>query len=402
MQEHAETGQQQVGKIRDQMAGRFSFDREWKVAPPNPRQQFLAGLNGAFGPAVLLRLETIHVHRQFRRRHDVGKKNKFPSHQLRAITQIEIFTERVVLPAAGLLYTCAPPKTGRSVEVKKTSTSAARRLFQQKMAVQKHGLHPREQRVTAIQMAPATLNHADFRIGEKMDRALEQIWRRDKIGVQNADEFPCSRFKSGRERTCLETGPVDPVNELNIETALPQFIGARSGHFPCVISGIVQHLDLEQLARVIELADRAQKAFHHVNFIKNRKLNRDLWQLPKPAGWNGRAFAVLQEKINDEIPVNAVGRETNEHGEVTRRPNHIAEASLHKVGCQLLRQQVRMMALPSPASNQKWRTCLDKTASTRAKIRTMSARNWKRWCSTASALLLCYLCQPAVCHSDIF
>src|SRR6267143_2030787 len=325
MQEHAETGQQQIRKIRDQVAGRFSFDREWKLAPPNPRQQFLAGLNGAFGPAVLLRLETIHVHRQFRRRHDVGKKNKFPSHQLRAITQIEIFTERVVLPAAGLLYTCAPPKTGRSVEVKKTSTSAARRLFQQKMAVQKHGLHPREQRVTAIQMAPATLNHADFRIGEKKQRA-----------------------------------------------------------------------------RVIELADRAQKAFHHVNFIKNRKLNRDLWQLPKPAGWNGRAFAVLQEKINDEIPVNAVGRETNEHGEVTRRPNHIAEASLHKVGCQLLRQQVRMMALPSPASNQKWRTCLDKTASTRAKIRTMSARNWKRWCSTASALLLCYLCQPAVCHSDIF
>jgi len=31
-----------------------------------------------------------------------------------------------------------------------------------------------------------------------------------------------------------------------------------------------------------------------------------------------------------------------------------------------------MMALPSPASNQKWRDCLGKTAQKRAKIRSMS------------------------------
>jgi len=45
---------------------------------------------------------------------------------------------------------------------------------------------------------------------------------------------------------------------------------------------------------------------------------------------------------------------------------------LHKVGCQLLRQQVRMMAFPSPASNQKWRDCLCKTKPRRVKIRTVS------------------------------
>jgi hypothetical protein len=31
-----------------------------------------------------------------------------------------------------------------------------------------------------------------------------------------------------------------------------------------------------------------------------------------------------------------------------------------------------MMALPSPASNQKWRACIDKNRQQRAKIRTMS------------------------------
>src|SRR5256886_17434203 len=90
------------------------------------------------------------------------------------------------------------------------------------------------------------------------------------------------------------------------------------------------------------------------------------------AGWYGRPFPVFEEKINDEVAVNAVSREADEHGEVTRRPNHRAEASLHKVGCQLLRQQVRMMALPSPASNQKWRDCLGKTAPKCAEIRSIS------------------------------
>src|SRR5256886_3718757 len=90
------------------------------------------------------------------------------------------------------------------------------------------------------------------------------------------------------------------------------------------------------------------------------------------AGWYGRPFPVFEEKINDEVAVNAVSREADEHGEVTRRPNHRAETSLHKVGCQLLRQQVRMMALPSPASNQKWRAYLDKTELNPSKMRTMS------------------------------
>ena len=59
------------------------------------------------------------------------------------------------------------------------------------------------------------------------------------------------------------------MNKLNIEAALPQFPGARGSHLAGIISGIVQDLDLKQFARVIELADRAKQAFHHVDFIKN-------------------------------------------------------------------------------------------------------------------------------------
>ncbi|MEY2601540.1 MAG: hypothetical protein QOJ36_859 [Verrucomicrobiota bacterium] len=354
------------------MTGRFSFDRERQVATPNPGQQFLAGLNGAFSPTMLLGFETVHIHRQFGGSNNVGKENKFPTGQLRAIAKIEILAKRVVLPAASLLDTRAAPKTGRAVEIKKASASTARRLLKQKMAVQKHGLHPRQQRVASIQMTPPGLDHADLRIGEKMDCPLKQIWRGDEVGIENANKLTGGRFEPDCERTGLESGPVDAMNQLNIEAALSQCFRTRCSHLARIVGRIVQHLDLQQISRVIELTDRTQKALDYVNFVKNWKLDRYSWQLPEMAGRDRCAFAVLQEEINDEIPVNAVGRKADEHGEVTRRPNHRAEASLHKVVCQLLRQQVRMMAVPSPASNQKWRDCLGKTGQKRTKIRSMS------------------------------
>ena len=150
MQEHTQTGEEQICEVRDQVTGRFSLNRERQLAPPDPGQEFFTGLNGAFGPAMLLGLETIHVHRQLGRRHDVGKEDKSPTSELGAIAQIEIFTQSIVLPTPGLLDARAPPKPGCAVEIKKTSAPAARRLLEQEMAVQKHGLHPREQRVAAI------------------------------------------------------------------------------------------------------------------------------------------------------------------------------------------------------------------------------------------------------------
>ena len=94
---------------------------------------------------MLLRFEAIHVHRQFRRGHHVGEENKFPARELCAITKIEIFGKRIVLPPARFLNTRAPPKTGRPVKIKKTSASAACGLFQEQMSIQKHCLRAREQ-----------------------------------------------------------------------------------------------------------------------------------------------------------------------------------------------------------------------------------------------------------------
>src|SRR5207248_6772542 len=70
-QKHTQQSEQQVGEVRHQMPGGFELNRERKAAAPDRGQQFFTSLNGAFRPAMLLRLEAVHVYRQFRRSYNV-------------------------------------------------------------------------------------------------------------------------------------------------------------------------------------------------------------------------------------------------------------------------------------------------------------------------------------------
>src|SRR5882724_9195646 len=85
------------------MPGRFELDRKRKLAAPDRGQQLLAGLNRTFRPAMLLRLEAVHVHRQLGWSDNICKINKLPAHELGAITKVEILAQRISLPPS----TCA-------------------------------------------------------------------------------------------------------------------------------------------------------------------------------------------------------------------------------------------------------------------------------------------------------
>ncbi len=80
-----------------------------KVAAPDGWKQFLAGLDRALRPAVLLRLEAVHIHRQLSWRDDVRKENELPARKLRAVTQIQVFSQGIMLPPSGLVDAGAPP-----------------------------------------------------------------------------------------------------------------------------------------------------------------------------------------------------------------------------------------------------------------------------------------------------
>ena len=76
-------------------------------------KQLLAGLDRAFCPAMLLRLEAIHVHRQLGWRNDVRQEDEPPAGQLRAVAQVQVFRQGIVLPAACFFDAGTPPETPR-------------------------------------------------------------------------------------------------------------------------------------------------------------------------------------------------------------------------------------------------------------------------------------------------
>ena len=78
---------------------------------------------------MLLRLEPIHVHWQLRRSNNVRKINELPARELCPIAQIEVLTQRIMLPPTTLLNARTPPKPSRPIEVEKPTAAATRDLL---------------------------------------------------------------------------------------------------------------------------------------------------------------------------------------------------------------------------------------------------------------------------------
>src|ERR1051325_6682411 len=135
---------------------------------------------------MLLGLEAVHVDRQLGRRDHIGKEDELPTDKLRAVTEVEVFGQRVMLPPAGFLNAGAAPKSRGAIKVEKTTAPTACGLFEQQVTVEEHCLHFCEQGVGAIKMSPTRLDHPDLRIREVMNGALQEVRLRDKIGVENA------------------------------------------------------------------------------------------------------------------------------------------------------------------------------------------------------------------------
>ena len=110
---------------------------------------------------MLLRLKCVHFNRQLGRRHDFRQKQKPPTLDLRAIAEIEVFGERIVLPASRSLDTSPPPDARRAIKVEEPPRAGARRLLDEEVTVQQHRLDFRQQRVLLVEVTPTRLDHAD-------------------------------------------------------------------------------------------------------------------------------------------------------------------------------------------------------------------------------------------------
>ena len=111
-------------------------------------------------------------------------------------------------------------------------------------------------------------------------------------------------------------------------------------HIDGLVGGIVENLNIELLAGIVELAGRFQQAFDHILFIENRQLHRDSGQVVEMSRRFGRTIgAVLVIEINQNVAVGSVTREQDEYDEIRNQQLEIegvhvvnaAEGGIEKV-----------------------------------------------------------------------
>lgn len=216
--QEAEANEEEIGKIGCEVSSRFHFAGEWGITSKDGWEDFFADLNGAFGPAVLLAFEAVHINRKLGGSIDVVKEDEAPAFELGAVAEIHVLGEGVVIPTACVGDGGFAPDASGAVESEEASAAVARGLFELHVAVEEHGLDAGEDVVGAIEMLPARLNEADFVVGEVVDGFLEDVWVRDEIGVEDEEVFSFGELGAVLESSCFEAGAVGAVNVIDIKS----------------------------------------------------------------------------------------------------------------------------------------------------------------------------------------
>ena len=124
------------------------------------------------------------------------------------------------------------------------------------MAVERHRLGTRQQRVFGVQMLPACLHHADTGIRDEIRNSFEEeILPRDEVGIENGDELTAGKLQAFPECSRLETLPVLAPELLDVESLLPELFHVRCDHLHGAVRRIVQQLDLQLVLRVVDRRD---------------------------------------------------------------------------------------------------------------------------------------------------
>ena len=184
-------------------------------------EQLARRLHGTFGPAVLLTLEAAHVARKLRRSRHVGRIDERPAAELCPVAQVHVLRDRVVLPSPRIIDSGSPPHAGCPVEVEEATGAVARGVLDHEVPIEQHGLAPRQQRVLAVQVAPARLDHADRRVCKEVDQISDRASMGYEVGVEHQHEitsgssqavFEGARFVAFAARTpdVLDVHPARP------------------------------------------------------------------------------------------------------------------------------------------------------------------------------------------------
>ena len=170
-------------------------------------------------------------------------------------------------------------------------------------------------------MTPTGLDHADGWVGEVVDEFVEVVGSWEEVGVEDADEFAGGLRHGGVEGACFEAGAVGAVVVGDVVALGAEFgaeAGAVGGGF---VGGVVENLDLEAVARVIEGGDGVEEAVDHEGLIEEGELDGDFGEVFEAGGLFGFVLAMMPVVPEDFDPVRPKSRQTRENEGVADHPN---------------------------------------------------------------------------------
>jgi len=186
------------------------------------------------------------------------------------------------------------------------------------MAVEQDRLDLGQQRVVLVDVSPPRLDHPDLRVAEVGHQAGQEIGGRNEVGVEDADELAARDLQAGFERARFVPDPIRAVVVLDVDAFRGEAAHRLLGDAARFVGRVVEHLDFEQLARIVHLADRVDQAVGDVHLVVDRQLDGDPRQHRerRRQGRIGGLVAIFHVKINDVIPVPPVDGEDTQDEEV--------------------------------------------------------------------------------------
>ena len=205
-------------------------------------------------------------------------------------------------PAARIVDAGPPPDAGRSVETEEQPGRHARALLDPEVRVEHHGLRRGEQRAAAIEVRPARLHHPDPRVAEVPGEAHEEVRGGNEVGVEQRDPLAAGFQESGCQRAGLEAVPVAPPPHARLDAPLSKERHGTIDPLAGVVGRVVEHLDLEPLARVLECAGRGDQPLDHAPLVVDRQLDGEERQRCGEGGRGGRpAAAKRAHQLNGPV-----------------------------------------------------------------------------------------------------
>ena len=181
----------------------------------NAGGQLQTCLHQALRPARLLLLKRPHIGRKLGDDLEIGSKEELPAAELRAIAQVGVFSERVMLPTPGVDDHRLAQHSGGPVEVEHAARAAARSLLESEMRVEQQALHLGQQRLLAVAVSPAALHGADAGIAEVADGAQQEVGIGPEVGVEHGDQLAAGLGQASRQGARLESLTAVPAQQPN-------------------------------------------------------------------------------------------------------------------------------------------------------------------------------------------